>query len=48
MKSYRQLYPQIVSWYNLYEAWRKARQGKRGKVPAASFEYARESANPAR
>ncbi|PID85265.1 MAG: RNA-dependent DNA polymerase [Chloroflexi bacterium] len=42
MKSYRQLYPQIVSWYNLYEAWRKARQGKRGKVPAASFEYALE------
>ena len=39
MKSYRNLYPQIISWHNLYAAWRKARKGKRGKVPAASFEY---------
>jgi RNA-directed DNA polymerase len=39
MKSYRNLYPQIITWYNLYEAWRKARKGKRGKAPAASFEY---------
>ncbi len=36
MKSYRNLYPQIVTWYNLHEAWRKARKGKRGKVPAAN------------
>ena len=39
MKSYRNLSPEIVTWYNLHEAWRKARKGKRGKVPAASFEY---------
>ena len=39
MKSYRNLYPQIITWYNLHAAWRKARSGKRGKVPAASFEY---------
>ncbi len=39
LKSYRNLYPQITTWYNLHAAWRKARKGKRGKVPAASFEY---------
>jgi RNA-directed DNA polymerase len=39
MKSYGNLYPQLTSWHNLYEAWRKARKGKRGKAPAASFEY---------
>ncbi len=39
MKSYRNLYPRIVTWHNLHGAWRKARKGKRGKVPAASFEY---------
>jgi hypothetical protein len=26
MKSYRNLYPQIISWHNLYAAWRKARK----------------------
>ncbi len=39
MKSFRNLYPQIITWHNLYTAWRKARKGKRGKVPAATFEY---------
>jgi hypothetical protein len=39
MKSYRNLYPQLITWYNLDEAWRKARKGKRDKAPAASFEY---------
>ncbi len=39
MKSYRNLYPKIVTWYNLDEAWHKARKGKRGKAPAASFEF---------
>lgn len=39
MKSYRNLYPQIITWFNVYAAWRKARKGKRGKVPAATFEY---------
>lgn len=28
----------LVSWDNLYAAFRKAAKGKRGKVPAASFE----------
>jgi RNA-directed DNA polymerase len=39
MKSYRNLHPQLITWYNLDEAWRKACKGKRGKAPAASFEY---------
>ena len=39
MKSYRNLYPQVCSWENLNEAWRKARRGKRGRWPAATFEY---------
>lgn len=38
-KTYRNLYPQVVAWDNLYEAYRKARKGKRGKVPAATFEF---------
>jgi RNA-directed DNA polymerase len=42
MKSYRNLYPQIITWYNLHTAWQKARKGKRGKGPAAGFEYALE------
>lgn len=39
MKTYANLYPKIISWMNLYEAYRKARKGKRGKSPAASFEF---------
>ena len=39
MKSYKHLYPKICTWENLYLAWRKARKGKRGRPPAASFEY---------
>jgi retron-type reverse transcriptase len=38
MKSYKTLYPQICTWENLYEAWRKARKGKRSRAPAATFE----------
>lgn len=38
MKSYRNLYPDIVSFDNLYYAWCKARRGKRYKPGAASFE----------
>ena len=34
-KTYRNLYPQVVAWDNLYAAYRKARKGKRGKVPFA-------------
>jgi RNA-directed DNA polymerase len=33
------LYDQITSWDNLYLAYRKAAKGKRGKGPAARFEY---------
>ncbi|MCP4536454.1 MAG: RNA-dependent DNA polymerase [Chloroflexi bacterium] len=33
------LYDKIYTWDNLYEAWRKASKGKRGRVPAASFEF---------
>ena len=33
------LYEQIHTWHNLYLAWRKAARGKRGREPAACFEY---------
>jgi RNA-directed DNA polymerase len=39
MKTYRNLYPQVHDWDNLYLAYRKARKGKRGRLPAATFEY---------
>jgi len=39
MKTYRHLYPQIWDWNNIEKAWRKARKGKRGRSPAATFEY---------
>ena len=38
MKTYRNLYPQVWDFENLYLAYRKARRGKRGRVPAAEFE----------
>jgi RNA-directed DNA polymerase len=38
MKTHKNLYPQIMSFDNLYEAWRKARKGKRYKPTAAAFE----------
>ncbi|MFN8467195.1 MAG: reverse transcriptase domain-containing protein [Caldilineaceae bacterium] len=38
MKTYRNLYPQIVSFENLYLAFRKARKGKRGRPEVAAFE----------
>ena len=34
-----ELYTQLCSWDNLYLAYRKAARGKRGKGPAARFEY---------
>lgn len=37
-KVYRHLYPQVCTWENLLLAWRKARKGKRGQPPAATFE----------
>ena len=36
------LYAQICSFENLYLAYRKARQGKRGKPPVAEFEFNQE------
>ena len=33
------MYTQLCSWDNLYQAYRKAAKGKRGKGPAARFEY---------
>lgn len=38
MKSYRNLYPQIISFENLYLAFRKARRGKRTRAEVAAFE----------
>jgi hypothetical protein len=38
MKTYRHLYPQIISFANLYEAFRKARKGKRDRREVAAFE----------
>jgi retron-type reverse transcriptase len=39
MKSYKHLYEQVCDWDNLYLAYRKARKGKRGRPPAATFEF---------
>jgi RNA-directed DNA polymerase len=33
------LYERICTWDNLYLAWRNAARGKRGRPPAASFEF---------
>ncbi|MBN1485614.1 MAG: RNA-dependent DNA polymerase [Chloroflexia bacterium] len=38
MKRYKNLYPQVVSFANLHEAYRKAAKGKRGQPNVASFE----------
>ena len=38
MKPYRYLYPAICAWENLEKAYRRARKGKRGRAPAATFE----------
>lgn len=37
-KVFDNLYPQIIEFSNLYQAWRKAAKGKRGCVAAATFE----------
>ena len=39
MKTYKNLYPKVWAFDNLYLAYRQARKGKRGKSPAASFEF---------
>lgn len=42
MRTYRNLYPQICAYENLYRAYRAARRGKRGKEQAADFERRQE------
>lgn len=39
MKSYKNLYPQIHTFANLYRAYRAARRGKRHKAAVAGFEF---------
>jgi RNA-directed DNA polymerase len=39
MKTYKNLYPQIYNFSNLYQAFRAARKGKRDRVAVASFEF---------
>jgi RNA-directed DNA polymerase len=39
MKTYKNIYPQICAYQNLYHAWRKAAKGKRKAPEVADFEY---------
>jgi len=39
MKTYKNLYPQIYTFENLYSAYRQARKGKRSRVEVAAFEF---------
>ena len=39
MKTYKNIYPQICTYQNLYHAWRKAAKGKRQAPEVADFEY---------
>jgi RNA-directed DNA polymerase len=39
MKTYKNLYPQIGAWDNLYRAYRQARRGKRKRSSVAAFEW---------
>jgi len=39
MKSFKDLYPGICAFDNLYEAFRKARRGKRSRADVAEFEH---------
>jgi RNA-directed DNA polymerase len=41
--TYRELWPQLVAWGNLLEAYRRCRRRKRSKPEAAAFEFAWES-----
>ena len=43
MKSYAALWPRIASFENLYEAFRRARKGKRARPDVAEFEWDLES-----
>jgi retron-type reverse transcriptase len=42
MKSYANLWPRVTSFENLYEAFRCARKGKRGRPDVAAFEFSLE------
>lgn len=42
VKTYRNLYPQVTDFENLYRAYRAARRGKRGKESVAAFERRQE------
>ncbi|HRW05651.1 MAG TPA: reverse transcriptase/maturase family protein [Caldilineaceae bacterium] len=42
MKTFRNLYPQVCDFENLYLAYRAARKGKRGKATVAAFEFNQE------
>jgi len=39
VKTYKNLYPQIHAFENLYWAYRKARKGKRSRPDVAAFEF---------
>jgi RNA-directed DNA polymerase len=39
MKTFKNLYPQVYSFENLYTAFRQARRGKRRRVEVAAFEF---------
>jgi hypothetical protein len=43
MKTYKNLYPQVISFEALYQAYRLARRGKRERQVAADFEFNLES-----
>lgn len=43
MKTYKNLYPQIYTFSNLYWSFRDARRGKRDRAAVASFEFELES-----
>ena len=43
MKSYKNLYPRVHSFANLYLAFRAARKGKRDRAEVAAFEFDLES-----
>jgi RNA-directed DNA polymerase len=40
VKTYKNLFPRICAYDNLYFAWRNAARGKRGSPEVAAFEYA--------
>lgn len=45
MKTYKNLYPQVCDFENLYIAYRKARRGKRGRAQPAMFERVQDDGN---